>query len=241
MRAIVKAGVLWTLGLGVLLAPAVTLALPYKPGKTYCSCGCKTASTTVGLVWELVAHCSLNGHSCKGDGKAGKLETCQKCTAASSTVLGDCQAATRPTVAPPPPTPPIRQAVAGLAMELLTLKEDLSRPDLVPLPTPGSLPPAGFCRRNDQGQLLIQVYNQGTTDAEASKTRVIFRTANPADFDTAAVAAGSSTELTIDIPNACFDANLNCSFQIGVDATNAASESEETNNNAAGVCGPQFQ
>ena len=87
MRAIVKVGVLWTLGLGVLLAPAVTLALPYKPGKTYCSCGCKTASTTVGLVWELVAHCSLNGHSCKGDGKAGKLETCQKCTAASSTVL----------------------------------------------------------------------------------------------------------------------------------------------------------
>jgi len=136
--------------------------------------------------------------------------------------------------------PPTKQALPGLAMELLSIKEDLSRPDLVPLPTPGSIPPAGFCRRNDQGQLLVQVYNQGTTDAEASKTRVIFRTANPADFDTPAVAAGSSAQLTIDIPNACFDANNNCSFTIGVDGENAVAESQETNNNVAGLCGPQF-
>jgi hypothetical protein len=116
------------------------------------------------------------------------------------------------------------------------------QPDLVPLPAPATIPPEGFCQRNDQGQLLLNVYNQGGVEAVASKTRVIFGTASPADFDTPSVAAGTGTQLIITIPEACFDTTTQqCRFTVGVDATAAVAESNETNNNAAGLCGPQFQ
>lgn len=115
-----------------------------------------------------------------------------------------------------------------------------AQPDLVTLPTPASTGPQGFCRRNAQGQLLVKVRNQGGSDAPATTTRVVFNNAVPADVSTPAVTAGGSTELTINIPNACFDASNNCSFTLGADAADAAAESNETNNNAAGLCGPQF-
>ena len=123
----------------------------------------------------------------------------------------------------------------------MIISEQVSTPDLVPLPAPASIPPEGFCQRNNQGQLLVQVYNQGRDEAEASKTIVDFAGVDPASFDTPAIAGGTATELVIDVPNACFDVNNNCSFTIGVDAENTVAESEETNNNAAGLCGPQFQ
>ena len=114
------------------------------------------------------------------------------------------------------------------------------QPDLVALPAPASMPPEGFCRRNDQGQLLIKIYNQGGTDVAATKTRVKFGSADPTDFDTPGIPAGKGTELVINIPNACFDVNNKCAFTIGADATETTAESNETNNNAAGLCGPQF-
>lgn len=112
--------------------------------------------------------------------------------------------------------------------------------DLVPLPTPASTGPQGFCRRNDQGQLLVTIYNQGVGVAGATKTRVVFANASPADVDTPAITAGSSAEVVVNIPGACFNASNNCSFTLGVDATSVAPESNEINNNAAGICGPQF-
>jgi len=125
----------------------------------------------------------------------------------------------------------------------LALKQSVEStpPDLVPLPNPGSIPPEGFCRRNDQGQLLVNVYNQGTTIAAASKTRLVFNGSAPTDVDTPTIDAGTTAVLVVSIPNSCFDANNNCSFTIGVDAENAVAESDEINNNAAGLCGPQFQ
>lgn len=116
-------------------------------------------------------------------------------------------------------------------------------PDLVPLPTPASTPPGGFCRRNDQGQLLVKIFNQGRADAPASTTRVQFGTTPVTEFNinTPALAFRGSTELVINIPNGCFDANNNCAFTIGADAAQEAAESNETNNDAAGLCGPQFQ
>jgi hypothetical protein len=112
--------------------------------------------------------------------------------------------------------------------------------DLVPLPTPASTGPQGFCRRNDQGQLLVTIYNQGGGAAVATKTRVVFANGSVADVDTPAVAAGSSAEAIVNIPGACFNASNNCSFTLGADATGVVPESNETNNNAAGICGPQF-
>jgi hypothetical protein len=242
----VKVGVLfWIVGLAVLLgSPVVTLAAPIKLviGKTYCSCACVTSAGNKELLWEKVAHCSLNGRSCKADigdqTVSGTLANCQEFTEGNAPTL-----AIEPPIVPLPPSIPgdLGQFLAATRLELAILKEKLSTPDLVPLPTPGSIPPEGFCQRNNQGQLLVQVYNQGTTEAGASKTIVKFGAAAPAAFDTPAIAGRTGTELVISIPNGCFDANNNCSFTIGVDAENTVAESEETNNNVAGLCGPQFQ
>jgi hypothetical protein len=132
--------------------------------------------------------------------------------------------------------------LGAITKNQLALKEP-ANPDLVALPPPASTPtPEGFCRRNDQGQLLLKIYNQGGAAAVASKTRIVFGSATPVDFDTPAIAAGTGADLVINIPTSCFDANtLRGSFLIGVDATNGVVEANETNNNALGECGPQFQ
>jgi hypothetical protein len=78
----------WSLGLGMLLAPlADSLALPPRPipGEIQCQCSCITGIESKDLSWKKKAHCNLNGRSCtiKGaDGKmhSGKLESCMECT-----------------------------------------------------------------------------------------------------------------------------------------------------------------
>jgi tellurite resistance protein TerC len=89
--------------------------------------------------------------------------------------------------------------------------------------------------------LLIDVYNQGGTGADASTTRVIFENVGVTDIATPALDPRSRTQLVVAIPDACFDANNECRFALGVDAMNAVAESSETNNDVAGACGPQFQ
>jgi hypothetical protein len=83
-------------------------------------------------------------------------------------------------------------------------------------------------------------------------TRVVFGCPNPAaggcdgpaefNLGTPALDGFTDTELDpIDIPAGCFDeGTLQCNFQIGADVENAVTESDETNNNAAGACGPQI-
>jgi hypothetical protein len=128
-----------------------------------------------------------------------------------------------------------------LVSKMLLDKRAEGPADLVALPIPASTPPFGFCRRNDQGQLLIDVYNQGGTGADASTTRVIFENVGVTDIATPALDPRSRTQLAVAIPDACFDANNECRFALGVDAMNAVAESSETNNDVAGACGPQFQ
>jgi hypothetical protein len=240
-------GVLWALAMAVLLgsSTATFAALNLTPGKKYCSCACNTGNVLTDSVpyWESLGACNRNGWNCTGQqGKGGKLENCQECTAASKTVLGDCVAAKAAVYEPWPPKPDgqLGQFLGRLALELELLKVGTT-PDLVPLTNPGAVAPEGYCRRNDQGQLLVKVFNHGTNEAGASKTLVAFAGAEPESFDTPAIAGQSSEELVIDIPNECFDQNLQCSFTIGVDGEEAVTESDETNNNVAGLCGPQFQ
>ena len=163
-----------------------------------------------------------------------------------STILGICR------FAPENPEAPV--TILNSVSDLLILKslKDIktklnicTMPDLVPLPIPGSTPPEGFCRRNDQGQVLITVYNQGGTDAPPSKTRFTCTGQPPFEFfdiDTPAIAAGIGIELgPIVIPDDCYlPDSPNASFTIGVDFHNTVNESNETNNNAAGLCVPQF-
>jgi hypothetical protein len=116
-----------------------------------------------------------------------------------------------------------------------------ARPDLVPRPRPASTGPEGFCRLSaDLTHLQVEVVNQGTATADTSSTRVEFANNAPVDVKVA-VPAGGSAVVEFAIPATCPDAQNNCHFAIGVDATNAVSESDETNNNAAGVCGASIQ
>jgi hypothetical protein len=113
--------VIWILGLGMLGPPGDSLARPkrFDPAKIYCQCTCH-GSGGVGhkdLVWEKVAHCSLNGRSCSfndpytGQKTPGKLDGCSECKATESRLGLDCTAVAagprgdvgleEPAVAPP--------------------------------------------------------------------------------------------------------------------------------------------
>lgn len=112
-------------------------------------------------------------------------------------------------------------------------REQVGLPDLIPVPDPE--PGVGFCRRDDQGRLLVTVRNQGTGDAPASTTTVHFVPGGSFDVPTPAIAAGGSVDLPpIPIPAPCF--NPDCNFRITVDSKNEVVESDEGNNFASGTC-----
>ena len=101
--------------------------------------------------------------------------------------------------------------------------------DLVPTPDANG----NFCRRQD-GKLTVTVTNQGSGNAGASTTRVDFGSHGSVSVPTPPLAAGASTDVTVDIPPGCFDPD--CEFRITVDANNAVSETNEGNNTASGTC-----
>jgi hypothetical protein len=103
------------------------------------------------------------------------------------------------------------------------------KPDLVPVPDPK----LGFCTRRGS-KLLVTVKNQGTAAAGPSVTGVDFGAAGNASQPTPALSAGASADVMFDIPPACF--HPDCHFRITVDANGQVDESDETNNNASGVC-----
>jgi subtilase family serine protease len=112
--------------------------------------------------------------------------------------------------------------------------------DLVPLPrTPGSTDPLDFCQSSQSAaahELDVHVANQGSSPAPASTTHVDFANSGGVDMPTPALAPGASAIVQFAIPATCIDASLKCSFTIVVDSTNAVTESNETNNSAAGLC-----
>ena len=112
---------------------------------------------------------------------------------------------------------PPRRAEAGL-------------PDLIPLPDPET----GFCKRDDQGNLIVTVKNQGSAAAGASTTTVHFVPGGVLSQPTPPIAAGGSVDLLFPIPSRCFDPD--CDFRIIVDSAHEVTESDETNNTASGTC-----
>jgi hypothetical protein len=103
-------------------------------------------------------------------------------------------------------------------------------PDLIPLPDPKT----GFCRRDAKGNLIVTVKNQGSADAGASTTTVVFAPGGTFSKPTPPIPAGGSVNLAFPIPGQCFDPD--CSFRIIVDSSNQVTESNETNNTASGTC-----
>ena len=112
---------------------------------------------------------------------------------------------------------PPRRARAGL-------------PDLIPLPDPET----GFCRRDERGDLIVTVKNQGSADAGASTTTVHFAPGGVFSQPTPPIAAGAAVDLLFPIPAGCFSPD--CNFQIVVDSAQQVTESDETNNIATGAC-----
>jgi hypothetical protein len=109
----------------------------------------------------------------------------------------------------------------------------LGLPDLIPVPSP--LSANDFCRRDENGNLLVYVKNQGLAAAPASTTRVIFDTGAVFDLFTPPISAGITVQLApVPFPGGCFEPD--CSFQIIVDVNGDVVESNEANNTAKGIC-----
>lgn len=109
---------------------------------------------------------------------------------------------------------------------------DKSAPDLVPERRPGSQGSEGFCNRDDKGNLVIRVRNQGDEDASVESTTIV-RFSGGSE-KTPPMPAGSVSEALFEIPSTCF--RPDCSFSITVDANDDVKESQEGNNRANGIC-----
>jgi len=101
--------------------------------------------------------------------------------------------------------------------------------DLIPVADPAG----SYCKRLN-GNLVVTVKNQGLCAAGESKTKIDFMSHGAITLPTPALAAGASTNLTVNLPGGCFDPD--CEFRITVDDGDAVPESNETNNTASGVC-----
>jgi hypothetical protein len=122
-----------------------------------------------------------------------------------------------------------RQAVA-ISLERVPVRRP-ALPDLLPIPDEKG----NFCRRDQNGRLIVTVQNQGLADAGASITRVDFSPGGGHQLiTTPAIPAGRSVEVFATFPPLCF--RPDCTFRIAVDSTGFVSESNEFNNAAGGTC-----
>ncbi|HEV8590264.1 MAG TPA: CARDB domain-containing protein [Pyrinomonadaceae bacterium] len=107
----------------------------------------------------------------------------------------------------------------------------LALPDLVPIPDAKG----NFCRRDENGRLIVTIQNQGLADAGASITRVDFSPGGGHQLiTTPAIPAGGSVDVFVTFPPLCF--RPDCTFRIAADSTGFVSESDEFNNAAGGTC-----
>ena len=112
---------------------------------------------------------------------------------------------------------------------------DRGGPDLVPERRSGGQGEEGFCKRDNDGNLVVRVRNQANQDAlNQSTTIVVFTPGEPKSGMTAPMPGGSFSEVTFEIPSECFDPD--CDFSITLDANNDIAESNEENNSAKGIC-----
>ena len=109
------------------------------------------------------------------------------------------------------------------------------RPDLAPVKALDAGGVGGYCSLESDGNLLrVTVKNQGKAGAPASVTTVLFIPGVSIARKTPSLAAGASTNFTVEIPKNCF--NPDCRFRITVDAEKTVTESNEGNNSANGIC-----
>ncbi|MFQ5569442.1 MAG: CARDB domain-containing protein [Rhodothermales bacterium] len=112
--------------------------------------------------------------------------------------------------------------------------------DLVPVQAPNN---PTLCERDQAGNLLLYVKNQGTAEASSSAVEVQFMNVSPgyspkvrAQGVTGPLQAGATSTSVISaaIPEGCF--NPDCDFEITVDIVNEVQETNEQNNSIQGAC-----
>ncbi len=108
-------------------------------------------------------------------------------------------------------------------------------PDLIPVGRPDLTGPPSSCKIDKQGYLIVTVKNQGTANAPASTTTIVFSPGGSFDLPTPAIPKGGSIDLQLlQVPAGCY--NPDCSFKITVDSKKQIQESNEANNTAGGSC-----
>jgi hypothetical protein len=122
-----------------------------------------------------------------------------------------------------------KHPVVAMSLERVPVRR-LALPDLLPAPDAKG----NFCRRDENGRLIITIQNQGLADAGASITRVDFATGGFQLITTPAIPAGRSVEVLATFPPGCF--RPDCTFRLAVDSTGFVSEASEGNNVAGGTC-----
>ena len=112
------------------------------------------------------------------------------------------------------------------------------KPDLVPVPQLISFNPPvfDFCNRDDEGRLVVAVKNQGTAEAPASETKVVFSGSGVVTQMTDPLAQGDSVNLFFTIPAGCFNPDCDFTITVNADAGNPVDEDIDTNNSADGRC-----
>ncbi len=99
------------------------------------------------------------------------------------------------------------------------------KPDLIPV---------SICKKDSEGNILIQVKNNGSVIAGPSITRVIFYPSGFNDLLFPSIAPGATAEVPVAAPGSCW--NPDCDYKIQVDSTGWVDESDETNNMGSGAC-----
>ena len=224
-------GVAGVVGLFLWVSPA--LSDPIRTLTPKCRCSCGPVGAKGSEVVNIVPQGGVSQENCK----AQSGETCVLKDGTGARL--DCGDGVVVYAFPVPQPPPLNGSILD---NLLAEVGSLHRADLLPLPAPGSAGPEGLCRLSpDLTRLQVHVYNQGTTLSALSTVHLEFaNNLEGVDVPTPELIRGGSAIVEVSIPLSCYDASNNCHFRIGVDFTNAVEESDEINNNAAGVCGPSF-
>lgn len=106
--------------------------------------------------------------------------------------------------------------------------------DLSPTPHGSNV---GFCRRDDQGRLLVGISNLGSGIAQGSVTRVVFSSGAIVSLDTPEIPGNFTGTLDpIALPASC---SGGCTFTVKADIADSVIELNEGNNSTEGRC-PSF-
>ena len=109
--------------------------------------------------------------------------------------------------------------------------------DLIPVNPMPDIGSNGYCRINDEGQLMVTVKNQGNMAANGFDVTIEFSsvtTGAQPSIQGIDLQAGESKDLLFDVPDSCW--RPDCSFTIIIDPANLIKEGNEENNIAVGIC-----